>query len=126
MPLEGTVSLDGRPLQKGAIQFNPLPGTPGPTAGGEIADGRFAILPSGGPFAGKFSVQITAAGSTGRKVLDLFSKRMIDEYVQYLPARYNSRSQLQAEVTAAGPNRFDFALTSEKEASVPKARDSRK
>jgi hypothetical protein len=114
MPLEGTVTLDGRPLKEGAIQFNPLPGTPGPTVGGEIVDGKFTILSSGGPFVGKFSVQITSAGLTGRKVLDPFSNKMIDEYAQCLPPRYNSQSQLQAEVTAAGPNRFDFAIASEK------------
>ena len=125
VPLEGTVTLDGQPLKEGAIQFNPLPGTPGPTAGGEIVDGKFAIIPSGGPFAGKFSVQITSAGPTGRKVFDPPSKKMIDEYTQCLPARYNRQSQLQTEVTPAGPNRFDFALTSEKEAAVQKAHDSR-
>lgn len=112
MSVEGTVTLDGRPLEKGDIQFNPLPGTTGPTAGAEIVDGKYAIPPSGGPFVGKYRVEITAAGLTGRKVPDLRSNGMIDEYAQILPARYNSESQLESEVTASGPNRFDFELTS--------------
>jgi hypothetical protein len=123
LSLEGTVSLDGQPLKEGSIQFNPLPGTPGPTAGGEIVVGKFAILPAGGTFAGKFSVLITAAGPTGRKVMDPFSRRMIDEYAQLLPARYNTQSQLRAEVTAAGPNHFEFALKSKTEAFVQKSPD---
>ena len=112
--LEGTVTLDGRPMQKGYIRFSPLPGSTGPTAGADILEGKFVVLPSGGPFAGHFQVQITAAESTGRKIRDPRSGAMIDEYTQYLPARYNRQSELQAEVTASGPNQFDFALASQK------------
>jgi hypothetical protein len=120
MSVEGTATLDGRPLEKGYIRFSPLPGTTGPTAGAEIVNGKFVVLSSGGPFAGDFTVQITAAGLTGRKVLDPRSNAMVDEYAQYLPARYNSQSELRAKVTAGGSNRFDFALTTEKTSSAPK------
>ena len=120
MAVEGTVTLDGRPLEKGSVQFSPLPGSTGPTAGANIVDGKFVILPAGGPFAGKFRVEITAVGLTGRKVLDPRSQAIIDEYAQCLPARYNTQSQLQAEVTANGPNHFDFAIVSEKGQLGPK------
>lgn len=120
MSIGGTVTLDGQPLKEGSIRFGPLPGTTGPTAGAEIVNGKFAIRPSGGPFAGGFRVQITAVGATGRKVFDPRSNATIDEYTQILPAQYNSRSQLHAEVTAGGPNRFDFALTSDKTSSATK------
>lgn len=112
--LEGTVTLDGRPMEKGYIRFSPLPGSTGPTAGGDVVEGKFVVLPSGGPFVGNFQVQITAADFTGRKVRDPRSGAMIDEYTQCLPARYNRQSELQAEVTASGPNQFDFALASQK------------
>lgn len=112
MPLEGTITVDGRPLEKGYIQFTPLAGTLGPTAGAEIINGEFTVSPQGGPFAGKFQVQITAAGRTGRRVRHPLSGTMIDENAQILPARYNTKSQLQAEVTADGPNRFEFAISS--------------
>jgi hypothetical protein len=112
MGVEGAVTLDGRPLPQGSIQFTPLPGSAGPTAGAEIVGGKFAIQPSGGPFAGKFRVEITATKSTGRKVLDIRSNAMIDEYAQYLPARYNSESRLEAEVKSSGPNRLDYVLES--------------
>ncbi len=111
--VEGTVTLDGQPLEKGQIQFNPLPGTAGPTAGADIVNGKFAIPSSGGPFAGNFRVQITQASLTGRKVFDPRSNSMVDEYAQILPARYNSNSQLEAKVSAGGPNSFEFALTSD-------------
>jgi hypothetical protein len=120
MPVEGTVTLDGQPLEKGAIRLIPLSGTKGPTAGADIVDGKFVIVPAGGPFVGKFQVQISAVRFTGQKVLDPRSNAMIDEYAQYLPARYNSESKLQKEVTSSGPNQFEFALTSDKGPQSPK------
>ena len=111
--VEGTVTLDGRPLEKGQIQFSPLPGSTGPTAGADIVNGKFAIPPSDGPFAGNFRVQVSQVGLTGRKVLDPRSNSMVDEYAQILPARYNKESRLEAKVTASGPNRLKFALTSQ-------------
>lgn len=68
--VEGTVTLDGQLLEKGQIQFCPMPGTAGPTSGAEIVDGKFAIPADGGPFVGKFLVQITQSGLTGQKILD--------------------------------------------------------
>lgn len=120
MAVEGIVTLDGQSLKKGAIQFCPMPDTDGPTAGADVIDGKFLIRASGGPFAGRFRVQITAAGLTGRKVLDPRSNTMIDEYTQVLPARYNTQSELQADVTADGPNRLEFALVSDKGPAGPK------
>ena len=113
MSVEGTVTLDDRPLKNGAIQFRPLAGTNGPTAGAEIVDGKFVVPARGGPFAGKFRVEITAVRRSGRKVPNLMGTGMVDEHSQFLPARYNSESQLKAEVTANGPNHFDFGLISE-------------
>ena len=114
VPLDGTVTLNGRPLEKGYIHFSPLAGTDGPSAGANIVDGKFTVPGHGGPFAGKFRVEITAADLTGRKVPNRSGTAMVDEYVQALPARYNTESQLQADITAHGPNRFDFALSSGK------------
>ena len=110
--VEGTVTLDGQPLKNAQIQFHPLPGTAGPTAGADIVDGKFAIPTSGGPFVGKFEVQIIKLGLTGKKVFDPRSNSMIDEYIQILPTRYNAKSELEAEVAASGPNSFEFTLTS--------------
>ena len=50
--LEGTVTLDGAPLAEGQITFVPQPGTKGPTAGGQIAEGYFSIPNEGGTFTG--------------------------------------------------------------------------
>ena len=110
--LEGTVILDEAPLAEGSIAFRPLPGTSGPTAGGEIAGGRFSISTQGGAFAGTFRVEITAMCKTGKKVKDPMLGVLVDEYEQYVPARYNRESQLTADVQGDGPNQFEFKLNS--------------
>ena len=61
---------------------------------------------------GKYRVEIGASRKSGRKVPHPISQQPIDELEQFLPERYNLQSTLTAEVTAAGPNRFEFALES--------------
>ncbi len=110
--LEGTVTFAGELLPKGSITFLPQAGTRGPAAGGNVEDGRFKIAREGGTFAGKFEVKITATRETGRKVKTLIGT-VVDGQEQYLPTRYNRQSKLTAEVTAEGPNRFEFDLDSD-------------
>ena len=112
--LEGTVTLDGAPLAEGSIVFLPQAGTKSPTCGGTISQGHFSIAPAGGAACGTFRVEITAVRNTGRKVKSFHMGQSIekDESEQYIPARYNSQSELTATVSEQGPNRFEFALKS--------------
>ena len=110
--LEGTVTLNGQPLAEGSIALRPLPGTRGPTAGGKITNGTFAILPEQGTFAGTFRVEITASRKTGKQTKDTMLGIMVDDYERIIPDRYNRQSELTAEVTEDGPNHFEFTLSS--------------
>ena len=105
--IDGTVTLDGESLEKGSITFIPQAGTQGPTAGAEIVDGNYTISTAGGTFAGKFRVEITAARVSGKIEIE---GKIYDKHEQFLPDRYNTESQLEAEVTAGEPNHFEFAL----------------
>jgi hypothetical protein len=111
-PLEGTVTLDGKPLGEGSISFVPLPGTGGPTTGASIAAGRFYVPAEKGTFAGNFRVEITARQKTGRQILSDTAGGLVEQYEQFLPPRYNRESQLTANVTQ-GSNQFEFKLTSQ-------------
>ena len=97
--IDGTVTLDGQPLEKGSITFIPQAGTQGPTAGAEIVDGNYTISTAGGTFAGKFRVEITAAIVSGKIEIE---GKIYDKHEQFLPDRYNTASQLEAE------GRFEF------------------
>jgi hypothetical protein len=110
--VSGAVTLDGKPLPKGDIVFNPT--GPGASAGGTINDGRYAIDRPLGPSAGPYQVLIYSVRPTGRKVPDPEGPRgsTVDEMANVIPERYNVKTGLKAEVTKDGTNRFDFDLTS--------------
>lgn len=114
--LSGSVNLDGQPLEEGAISFRPEEGTPGPSAGGAINEGAFSIPASGGPLAGRFRVEISAS-RPGESFVPGMDGQMVPAYEQFLPARYNSESELRVDVGASGKNSFDFVLHSDDECS---------
>jgi len=79
-----------------------------PRAPSNATLGKTETYENGAAFRGK----ITATRETGRKVKTLIGT-VVDRQEQYLPARYNRQSELTAEVTAEGPNRFEFDLVSD-------------
>jgi hypothetical protein len=109
--VEGNVTLDGKPLQDGSIQFCPIEGTTGPTAGAEILNGHFSIAREEGLLPGTYRVEVNAMGKTQGKLPPALARQW-GEYTQILPVRYNTESQLRAEVGARGPNHFDFTVAS--------------
>ena len=107
--VSGTVQLDGRPVDEGAIQFIPVEGTTGPSAGGVIKDGRYHITRDKGVTVGKNRVELRAFRTTGRKVQDPTGLPGVktEERVQAFPPEYNDRSTVVKEVQA-GSNTIDF------------------
>lgn len=110
--ISGTVTFDGKPLDKGQITFVPISGTAGPTAGAEIIDGHFEISATGGTFAGKFRVEVTASRPSGRKVPDRYTGKLTESFEQYIPGAYNVESQMFADVKASEKNYFEFSVHS--------------
>lgn len=112
LPIEGTVTLDGGPLDKGQISFRPQAGTASPSAGAGIVAGRFRIAQEQGLLPGKFRVEITASRPAGKMAPAPLTGELVAVEEQYLPAKYNLLSPLEAVVTAEGPNRLAFTLNS--------------
>jgi hypothetical protein len=110
--VEGTVTLDGKPLEVGYITFRPQAGTASPSAGADIAHGKFSVASERGLLPGKFRVEITASRMTNQKIQDRLTGKMVPLEEQYLPAKYNSDSTLEAKIEASGPHRLEFAITS--------------
>lgn len=109
--VSGTVNLDGKPLARGTISFIPLGG--GPSAGGTIDQGNFAISGDRGPSPGRYRVEIMAFEKTGSSIEDEDRAGETQDVLrQVIPARYNVDSTLEAELTPSGPNQLSFAMTS--------------
>jgi hypothetical protein len=105
--VEGLVTLDGVPITAGAIRLVPADGK-GPTAGGGIMAGRYRVETAAGPK----KVWINFAQKDGTKVLDpeaMGSGRMIDRYVESVPGRYNTETELEITLKP-GLNAHDFTL----------------
>ncbi|UUO04899.1 hypothetical protein M4951_16065 [Blastopirellula sp. J2-11] len=109
----GSVTLDGKAISRGAIEFIPSADTLGPTAGARIVDGKYELDEAKGPVLGKYQVRIFSPGPTGRKVSAGSQGPMgalVDEIGETVPSQYNAKSTLEREIVA-GKNQLDFDLT---------------
>ncbi|MFM8494194.1 MAG: hypothetical protein ACKOEM_01535 [Planctomycetia bacterium] len=107
-PVSGTVTLDGKPLATGDVIFYPESENM-PAVMGKLEEGRYSFR----AVAGRHRVSIQAVGDKPRIVSPVDPP----VYTRLVPTRYNQSTTLTADVTPAGPNRFDFDLTSDKPAA---------
>ena len=99
----GRVTFDGQPLENGFVQFVPVDSKTSPESG-RIVKGLYRMEAK----AGKVSVHILSTRLTGK--MDLVMNTAIEE--MFVPERYNSKSELKADVVADKANAIDFDLTS--------------
>lgn len=109
--VHGEVTLDSVPVDPGNIIFYPEAGTESRNVSAAIVDGKYEIPAQRGPSPGKFKVEISWSKRTGKLVPSADPGIMREEIVEKIPARYNTESTLQIEITP-GKNRHDFHLQS--------------
>jgi len=104
-PVSGTVSWHGEPIQEGDIIFEPDDANQVPQAG-KVVNGRYEMKVT----AGRKKVRLYASKEkpTANKAMGPAEREPI------IPPDYNARSSITAEVTATGPNQFDFHLPMKK------------
>lgn len=108
--VEGTVTFDGQPIEKGSIVFEPAD-RKGPTAGGSIENGKYQLANSVMP--GKKIVRIIGVRKTGRQIEEGPPSppgTMVDEIESFIPEVYNAKSTLTCEVTPGKANTLNFDL----------------
>lgn len=113
--VSGTVNLDGKPLEKGSIQFTPAAGNPGAAVegGGMITAGTFSIPKDRGLVPGSYQIAIYSGGSrTAGKGAMRPETGGPSPSKESIPAKYNAKTELKEEVKKGGPNEFKFDLTS--------------
>jgi hypothetical protein len=90
----------------GQIVFVPKTGKDRVTA--DIVGGKFSLSSGRGPVAGSYKVEIVWRKKTGRQIDTPGDPGVkIDETVDAIPAQYNTKSTLTAEVKSSG-NTFTF------------------
>jgi hypothetical protein len=105
----GTVTLDGQPLASGTISFTPADSNDaeGISGGGDmIRDGKFAIARDVGLLPGNYNVAIFASSNTGErtKPAQVGGGKPAELAKQLIPAKYNAKSELKAEIKKGGGN----------------------
>jgi hypothetical protein len=113
--VSGVITLDGQPLMDGNIQL--VPASAGAqyatTSGGTIREGKFEVPRNEGPTPGKYSVVISSGGGeVYRPAAGEMPGVPPKQIKEKIPAKYNARTVLTAEVKKGGPNAVEFALSS--------------
>jgi len=112
--LEGTVTLDGQPVEQGSIVLLPVDGS-GPTSGAGIENDKYRVALNAGIMPGQKTVQIIGIRKTGKQVEagpPSPPGTMVDLVEQCVPDIYNTKSTLTVEVLAGQINQHDFDLKS--------------
>jgi hypothetical protein len=111
--ISGTVTLDGQPLADGVIQFTPAGGSGQVSGGTQIQGGKYSIAREQGLVPGSYNVAINAATKSERtKPAQVGAGRAAELPKELIPAKYNSATELKAEVKKGGPHDFSFTLQS--------------
>jgi len=119
-PVSGAVFAQGQAVQSGVVRFVPIDGTAGPIASTAVDDGFYAFTSENGPVVGKHRVEVVATGYLGFDPGDeAAAKRALEATGGKLPASpvpagYDRRSPLRADVPAGGVDGLDFLLTAKR------------
>jgi hypothetical protein len=117
--VSGTVTLDGQLLPSGSISFMPSDssgaGVTTTGGGGTITSGKFSIARETGLVPGSYNVAIYAseesAGRTKPQQVGGGSKPA-ERAKELIPAKYNTSTELKAEIKKGGGNALTFTLES--------------
>jgi hypothetical protein len=103
--LSGSVTFRGKPVDSGTIQFRARAGTGGDAAVAAIVNGRYDIPAAHGVPPGTYEVVISSPDPNPPKIGEGYGLS-----AERLPAKVNTATTLKVEVTARGPNQFDFPI----------------
>lgn len=120
-PVSGKVTLDGKPLPEGTIQFTSEDEKGGGVGGATIQNGQFSIPRETGLVPGNYRVAIYASGGAGgagggetRPASPDGSGRgrASSKPSESIPAKYNAQSELKVEIKQGGASGLKFDLQS--------------
>jgi hypothetical protein len=109
--ISGSVTLDGQPLDDGAILLELARAYESGTAvGATIRRGSFTIPRDRGPIPGTYRVRIYSSAGVQAPPATGQTEQTRRPMVERLPEVYNTKSEMQVDVTDGGSNHFRFDL----------------
>lgn len=108
--VSGNVTYNGEPVAEGVIRFTPGEDSPMPMTAAAIINGAYKADLRGGVPVGTHKVEIEAYRMAEKSATQML--RGSPPRIQYLPDRYNTKSELQITVESGSEDIIkDFALT---------------
>jgi hypothetical protein len=112
LEINGSVTLDGAPLDGGSIRFTSL-GPKQMASGATVQEGEFRIPQENGLAPGTYHVQISAPDLQAPPVMVAVGPgQSIPTQPERIPPQYNVDSKETVEVSADGENHFVFDIVS--------------
>jgi hypothetical protein len=109
LPIKGSVSLKGQPLDQGTILFSPVdPNTPTST-GAPITNGKYEIPALNGLVPGMYEVRISS-GEPGTVAEEPAPGESGPPAKDRIPPQYNVETTLRAEVKPGEENVFNYEI----------------
>jgi hypothetical protein len=115
-PVSGNVTLDGKPVERGTISFQPTSELP-TAAAVAINGGQYSIARAQGLVPGTYQVKISSTPQPAPEAVSADGSppppgKPTPPPKDLIPAKYNSSSTLSSEVKEGASNTFDFSLES--------------
>jgi hypothetical protein len=107
--VSGDVRLQGRPVEKGTIEFF-VPEAAQPAATASVEKGKYSLPAMQGLLPGKYLVKINAWEAFEITPEEYAKGKKAPPPKNLIPAKYNNESKEIVEVQKAGANRFDFKI----------------
>ena len=109
LAIAGSIDLDGIPLPEGTITLTSEQGI----SSLEVKNGRFAVPAKQGLPSGNYHVHIVSFKLTGREIPDSdWPGKTVAETRQIIPAKYNERSEVFADLSESNASSLKFELKS--------------
>jgi hypothetical protein len=107
--IDGSVTLDSRPLESASIRFVPTGTTSGPKTSFDVRDGRFVACTRTGPPVGTHRVEIESVDPAwwhdDEEAVERLRKARAGRITrERLPDRYHTHSSLTVTLTEPDPN----------------------
>lgn len=111
--LQGTVTLDGKPVAKANIRFIALEET-GVNVLARVADGKYDVPAGQGPTKGKYRVEFSVPSTKTRRIQNPDNPlEWLEEPQETLPARYHRDSQYLLDYDPDDPKPYNAELKSQ-------------
>jgi hypothetical protein len=108
IPVSGTVSYQGAPLDHGSIEFAPV-GDEGIFSGAPIVAGTYEIPEENGLTAGEYEVRISSSSGETATEEEAPGESTVTAK-ERIPSDYNVATTLKVTVQPSQDNTFDFQI----------------